>query len=151
MIQQRADAILTAKKSEYRGVASFASLGRRERAIRFIRLDFVIDMREAARRFSGGLTSLGYLRNSKAFWREMCDEFPHLFSPENLRRILQDGRAPHVDDWWLAYHPTQKPYKGDILVHHHIEQGPWAAGIPQKVHREFYPELHPITNPDVLE
>jgi hypothetical protein len=39
------------------------------------------------------------------------------------------------------------PFKNSVLVHHHIEQGPWAVGIPEPVHHSFYPELHPITNP----
>ena len=81
----------------------------------------------------------------------MCYEYPFLFSETNQRRVLSEGLAPRTDDWWLSYHPSQAPYKNDILVHHHIEQGPWAVGIPQGVHRDFYPELHPITNPEVPE
>jgi HNH/Endo VII superfamily nuclease toxin with a HHH motif len=69
-------------------------------------------------------TSAGFPRNSRTFWREMCYEYPFLFSENNQRRILSEGLAPRADDWWLSYHPSQAPY---------------------------YPELHPITNPEVLE
>ncbi|PWT80674.1 MAG: hypothetical protein C5B58_11150 [Acidobacteria bacterium] len=81
----------------------------------------------------------------------MLKQYPRLFSQTNKDLITKEKRAPTVDDTWLEWHRSQKAYKGDKLIHHHVEQGPWAVGLPQKAHREFYPEVHPWTNPDVLE
>jgi hypothetical protein len=145
-----ARSITAASRAASGGFDAFAALGLRDKAIGFIKLQYSIDM--TLLNLKGGVTSLGYPRNSRAFWRAMLDEYPFLFSKENKARILaKKPSAPHVDKTWLKYHPSQADYLDDILVHHHIEQGPWAAGIPQSVHREFYPELHPITNPSVLE
>jgi len=146
-IKERALEIVTAEKFEHRGIVALASIGRRDKAIEFINLSYVLDTRGLP---GARLTTTKFPRNSKAFWREMLTEYPQIFSDRNVKRI-RDNIAPVVDDWWLYFHPTQKDYFGDVLIHHHVEQGPWATGIPEKVHREFYPELHPITNPGVIE
>ncbi len=106
----------------------------------FVNPDFMIDTSELA---GSGETALGYTRDSRAFWREMLSQYPWLFSPTNVQRINQ-GRAPWVDQQWLDYHPGQVLYEGDILAHHHWDQGPMAFGIPEEFHRLFYPELHPF-------
>ena len=81
----------------------------------------------------------------------MLKQYPMLFSEENKNRITKERRAPIIDATWLKWHSNHAVYKKDKLIHHHVEQGPWAVGIPQQVHRDFYPEVHPWTNPDVLE
>ena len=146
LVDQTARGVTAASKAASSAFDAFAAYGLRDKAIGFIKLQYTIDMT----RFSGRLTSLGYPRNSRAFWRAMLDEYSFLFSKKN-RALIEASRAPRVDPTWLKYHRSQADYLGDILVHHHVEQGPWAAGIPEGVHHEFYSELHPITNPDILE
>ena len=120
----------------------------REKAIAFINLDFAIDMSEHT---GAAKTAAGFTRDAKKFWNEMLKQYPQLFSAWNKDLITNQKRAPIIDDTWLMWHLKQRIYKGDKLVHHHVEQGPWAVGIPQAIHREFYPEMHPWTNPGVLE
>jgi hypothetical protein len=121
---------------------------KREKAVAFINLDYAIDM---SNHLGTVKTAAGFPRDAKRFWNAMLKEHTKLFSQNNKNRIIKDRRAPIVDETWLTWHRTQSAYKGDKLIHHHVEQGPWAVGLPQKVHRDFYPEVHPWTNPDVLE
>jgi hypothetical protein len=136
-----------AARTEYAPSGQVATaVGQREKALEFLNLDYMVDMRS----MSGRPTSAGFPRNSRAFWRELLDQHPELFSPKNKLRI-ESNLAPLVDDVWCKVHQNHVPFKNDLLVHHHVEQGPWAVGIPEPVHQNFYPELHPITNPGVLQ
>jgi hypothetical protein len=121
-------------------------MGKREKAIAFINTDYMVDMTG----FSGGRTATGSPRNSRAFWTELLDTHPELFSPKNAK-FIRKGRAPRVDALWCKFHPNHSLFDKSILVHHHIEQGWFAVGIPEPVHHLYYPELHPVTNPSVLE
>jgi hypothetical protein len=113
---------------------------KREKAIKFINLEFAVDMSD----FSGTVnTAAGFPRDAKKFWTKMLKDYPKLFSQKNRGRIQKERRAPIIDDVWLQWHRNQVPYKGDTLIHHHVEQGPWAVGLPQKVHRDFYPKCTP--------
>lgn len=147
LIRSRSRDITEGARRAYGDAVAVATLGRRDPALAVLRLEWAVDTTALK---GAAVTSAGFPRNSRAFWKELFYTHPYLFSPAN-QRYIREGLAPHVDDWWLYYHPNQTRYRGDILVHHHIEQGPWAVGIPQQAHRDFYPELHPFTNPDVLE
>lgn len=105
----------------------------------------VIDMSGAPP--GSALTALGYPRNGPWFFRQLLNEHPEFFSPEN-EGFINQGLAPIVDKQWLQYHPGQEMFEGDILVHHHIEQGPFAIGIPQSFHRIFHELLHSVTYGD---
>jgi hypothetical protein len=89
--------------------------------------------------------ALGYPVNKRYFWTQMAEQYPEYFSPEN-KALIDRGLAPVVDEQWLKYHPGQELYQGDILVHHHIDQGPYAVGIPNSFHRLFHKLLHPLTD-----
>jgi hypothetical protein len=121
---------------------------KRERALAFILLDYAIDMSDLPGTVK---TATGFPRDARQFWNQLLNRYHFLFSRQNEDRILKERRAPIVDDTWIKYHVCQRSYKGDTLIHHHVEQGPWAVGLPQKIHRDYYPEVHPWTNPDVLE
>ncbi len=84
----------------------------------------------------------GYKRNGPWFWREMLKNHPEMFDADNVAAIKQ-GRAPIVNDKWVQYNPTHLKYKGIKLQHHHIKQGNMAAGIPKKVHYDYFKEIHP--------
>ena len=90
----------------------------------------------------GKLTSLGHVRNGPWFWNKMLEKYPEFFSPDNIA-LIKLGKSPYVDDVWLKYNPTQISYKGDKLIHHHVEQGAKATGVPEKLHRGMFDLLHP--------
>lgn len=107
---------------------------------RFYKTTPQIDMTNAP----GGskLNAAGYARNGPWFWRQVLEAHPEMFSPDNVAKI-KAGRAPIVNDKWIEFNPTHAEYKGGKLIHHHIEQGRIAAGIPEKVHTDFFSKLHP--------
>lgn len=102
------------------------------------------------RRFENvsSLTSLGYPRESRSFFKALLAEHPELFSPENVEQITIHRRVPVVDELWIRHHPEQEFYLGDRLVHHHWDQGPWAYAIPRQFHLQFNRDLHPLRYPD---
>ncbi len=86
----------------------------------------------------------GYPRNGPWFWRQMLSEHPEMFSQENAAEI-RSGRAPRIDDKWIDFNPSHSAYKGDKLIHHHIDQGKMATGVPETVHNKFRSQLHTNT------
>jgi hypothetical protein len=110
--------------------------------LHFVDPAFAIDMRDVAG-YNQDATSLGYPRDSRAFWWVMLAEHPHLFSEDNVDRINR-RQSPEVDTQWLDYHPGQELYLHDRLVHHHWDQGPWAFGVPEHFHTQFHKLLHPL-------
>jgi RHS repeat-associated protein len=83
----------------------------------------------------------GFSRNGIWFWKEALKQNPEMFNSSNKWRI-ENNIAPTVNDQWIKYNPSHVAYKGDKLIHHHIDQGRFAVGIPEKVHRTFFKELH---------
>jgi len=66
---------------------------------------------------------------------------PEFFSAKNLQNI-KNNLAPKVDAQWIKYHPQHQSFMGDILVHHHLGQGPVAVGMPEAVHVSYTRFLH---------
>lgn len=54
-------------------------------------------------------------------------------STENIERI-NARRSPVVDDDWLMVYPEHSAYRGDVIVHHHVEQGRYAIPVPRSAH-----------------
>jgi hypothetical protein len=98
-----------------------------------------IDMTNAP--IKSARNALGFQRNGPWFWRQLRDQKPELFSPENLRRI-KNREAPIIDETWLKYNPHHADYIGNRLVHHHIDQGRMASGLPEAIHKELFDLLH---------
>ncbi len=92
-----------------------------------------------------GTNAFGYLRNQNWFWTQLLESNPEMFSSDNVYRINVLGTSPHVDDVWIKYNPTHAKYYDDVLVHHHIDQGGTAVGIPDKVHRKWSKALNTKT------
>ncbi len=111
----------------------------------YIDANNVIDMNNAP---AGSRTNAaGYARNSPWFWRQMLKEYPEMFSETN-REMIGRGRAPMVDDVWIKANPKHASFageslEGDVLIHHHIRQGRYASGLPQRIHRAGHGTLHP--------
>ena len=100
-----------------------------------------IDMTDA----SGTRTNAaGHPRNGPWFWRKMLERYPEYFSESN-KATIRAGRAPTVDQTWIDANPSHShhaEYMGDRLIHHHVDQGAEAVGIPEKVHRSRFSDLH---------
>jgi hypothetical protein len=99
-----------------------------------------IDMRLAPA--GSGLNAAGFPRNGPWFWREMAKSNPEYFDAANLARI-RAGRSPVVNDTWAKEFPSHSGFSGNKLVHHHIDQGPIATPLPEKIHQAWYKALHP--------
>lgn len=89
------------------------------------------------------VNAAGHARNGPWFWRQMLDQHPEMFSDENKVKIRRGTPAPTIDDQWIKYNSTHAEYKGAKLVHHHIDQGNLATGIPQEAHLKYNKDLHP--------
>jgi hypothetical protein len=89
------------------------------------------------------INAAGFPRNGPWFWRQMLSRYPELFSPDNAAAILRN-RAPTVDPTWIVYNPMHQSFQGQILVHHHINQGGIATGLPQLVHQAWHSVWHPF-------
>ena len=100
---------------------------------------FSVDMRPGP---MSRTNAAGFPRSSSWFWRQMLSKYPRLFSVSNRAAILKD-RAPIVDAQWIRDNPTHAGYKGNKLIHHHLNQGHRAAGLPERIHRRYHGTLHP--------
>ncbi|WP_128331610.1 RHS repeat-associated core domain-containing protein [Apibacter sp. HY039] len=83
----------------------------------------------------------GFARNGEWFWKEVYKSNPEMFSKNNVWKV-QNGYSPVVDDTWISHNASHVGYKGGKLIHHHIDQGRFAVGIPEKVHLRFFKQLH---------
>jgi RHS repeat-associated protein len=91
----------------------------------------------------GPRTAGGFPRNAKWFWREYLKQHPETISPSN-RALIEKGRSPIVDEQWVKHYPGHALAEGDKLIHHHVEQGPWASPLPQSFHSIFHQVLHEL-------
>jgi HNH/Endo VII superfamily nuclease toxin with a HHH motif len=55
----------------------------------------------------------------------------------------------NIDAAWIARHPEHSSFAGEILVHHHLNQGPYAVPIPQSIHRNWTRDYHPLRGNDI--
>jgi RHS repeat-associated protein len=100
-----------------------------------------VDMANAS---ASSFTVKGFPRAQEYFWGQMTQSHPEMFSAENMG-LIKNGYSPMVDDTWIKYNPTHTGYKGDKLIHHHVDQGRFATGIPEKAHRQMTKQMHPTS------
>jgi hypothetical protein len=99
-----------------------------------------IDMRNAP---SGSATNAaGYPRNGPWFWRQLKAQQPAAFDAANAAKV-RAGQSPVVNDTWVGQYPEHQAFKGQRLVHHHVDQGPIATPLPEIIHQKWYKALHP--------
>ncbi|HEX5444529.1 MAG TPA: hypothetical protein VFW87_11890 [Pirellulales bacterium] len=106
----------------------------------YINTRYVIDMTGAPEK--SRTNAAGFARNAGWYWRQMLRKWPELFSDANKTSIRR-GRAPVIDDTWLEHNPMHQPFKGDKLIHHHIDQGKMASALPEPYHQDAHTDLHP--------
>ncbi|WP_199590167.1 hypothetical protein [Bremerella cremea] len=42
--------------------------------------------------------------------------------------------SPRIDDEWIKVFPEHAPFKGDVIIHHHVDFGRYAIPVPRKTH-----------------
>jgi hypothetical protein len=82
---------------------------------------------------SGDATEAGGIRNRTQYWRRYAEKYPDHISPTNAEYIA-DNSAPVVDEQWVQHFPEHSPYMDQVLVHHHLDYGPFAVPVPKEVH-----------------
>ncbi|OGV70697.1 MAG: hypothetical protein A3K18_24040 [Lentisphaerae bacterium RIFOXYA12_64_32] len=95
---------------------------------------------------TGDKTPNGGIRNSRQFWKKWKELYPETLS--NTNKTLIDGNvAPEVDEVWSQHFPHHRNQPGEVLVHHHLDQGAMAIPIPESVHASqpgwgiFHPDM----------
>jgi HNH/Endo VII superfamily nuclease toxin with a HHH motif len=97
---------------------------------------------------TGRTNSAGFPRETAQYWREYARQFPEDLSPAN-RESAAAGRAPVIDAAWIVRHPEHARFTGEILIHHHLNQGPYAVPIPQSIHQSWFSTWHPLRGNDI--
>jgi hypothetical protein len=92
---------------------------------------------------SAARTSQGWQRDSEWFWKAFHKRFRDewWFSKRN-QEWAKLGQPCEIDDLWVKNFPEQEYFLGDLLVHHHVESGPFAAAIPRSFHQVLHGPLH---------
>jgi len=102
----------------------------------------IVDMEPGRGLPRSTLNTAGEVRNADYFWRQLLARNPDMFSKSNRYRIEELELSPRVDATWLKYHAAHQSFKGEILHHHHIDQGRFAVPLPQTVHEKWTSVLH---------
>ena len=82
---------------------------------------------------NGTPTANGGIRNNIKFWEEWEKLNPESLS-ENNRWKIGHGFSPIIDDIWIEFFPEHSEYKGEKLIHHHVDQGIYAIPVPEPTH-----------------
>lgn len=84
--------------------------------------------------FDGGTpTAKRGLRDNKQFWKKWENLNPSSISNNNRWKI-EHGLSPKIDDEWIKEFPEHGGYKGEKLIHHHVDQGKYAIPISESTH-----------------
>ncbi|QDU73730.1 hypothetical protein Pan97_07290 [Bremerella volcania] len=86
---------------------------------------------------AGEITSKGGIRNTKEFWQQWQDLRPESLSKSNRYLIENYDKlkvSPRIDDEWIKVFPEHAPFKGDVIIHHHVDFGQYAIPVPGKTH-----------------
>ena len=83
---------------------------------------------------SGTPTANGGIRDNKQFWKEWLKLNPDTISSSNRHKIEVLELSPKIDNQWIQHYPDHAPYKGETIIHHHVDQGAHAIPVPQGTH-----------------
>jgi HNH/Endo VII superfamily nuclease toxin with a HHH motif len=117
--------------------------------------DWSVDMSACPTNFMGVRTTetaKGANRNYRYFWAKILEKDPNALDLNNLKAFTKLGDAPEITDELIEHLRKTKnidlsPYKGQVLDHHHWEQGNLAVAIPQGDHQKFSKTLHTFRKP----
>ncbi|MDV5225171.1 hypothetical protein RZ760_004290 [Providencia rettgeri] len=82
----------------------------------------------------GKTTANGGIRNNQEFWQQWKDLQPDSLSKSNSYRINELGLSPKIDEQWIKMFPEHANYKGDTIIHHHVDFGRYAIPVPSSTH-----------------
>ncbi|WP_172795172.1 hemagglutinin repeat-containing protein, partial [Polycladidibacter hongkongensis] len=82
---------------------------------------------------SGATTANGGIRNSRQFWNSWSNKSNNGLSQANQTAVA-NGRAPVVDDDWLRVFPEHSDFRGQQIIHHHMDYGQYAIPVPRGAH-----------------
>jgi hypothetical protein len=93
------------------------------------------------------LTKNGGYRDRIQFWDAWAKKRPETLSEANLEatQTLQSdpyAPSPTVDEQWIKHFPEHADFLGDTLVHHHVQNGPWAIPLPETTHVRRFSVWH---------
>lgn len=83
---------------------------------------------------TGKTTANGGIRNRTEFWQQWQKQYPESLSKSNKFVIEKLGLSPKIDKTWIEHFPEHANYKGDKLIHHHVDFGKHAIPVPAKTH-----------------
>jgi hypothetical protein len=86
---------------------------------------------------AGEVTSKGGLRNTKEFWQQWQQLRPESLSKSNRYLIENYDKlkvSPRIDDEWIKVFPEHAPFKGDLIIHHHVDFGRYTIPVPGQTH-----------------
>ncbi|WP_320713156.1 hydrolase [Enterobacter cloacae] len=55
-------------------------------------------------------------------------------SKSKLYTIKEVGQLPKIDDILIKAFPEHMNYKGDTIIHHHVDFGPYTMPVPGSTH-----------------
>lgn len=94
-------------------------------------------MDSLAFRNPSGHNAQGFPRDAGEFWRIWSEKNPDSISQGNKYLIENFNRlkvSPRVDQTWIDNFPEHGEYKGDVLIHHHVNRGQYTIPVPGKTH-----------------
>ncbi|WP_219818982.1 RHS repeat-associated core domain-containing protein, partial [Lysinibacillus sphaericus] len=86
---------------------------------------------------SGKTTSNGGIRNTQQFWEQWSKLNPQTLSKSNQFLVENYSKlkvSPRIDDEWIKHFPEHAGYKGNVLIHHHVNFGRYAIPVPGETH-----------------
>jgi hypothetical protein len=98
--------------------------------------------------------AMGYLRDNRAFWTAFRDRNPRDARLLGLPETGPVERSPRVTAAFAARNPAYQDYIGQILDHHHLNNGPLVVPLPRGVHNPHSvpggaPEIHGERRSDI--
>jgi len=86
---------------------------------------------------TGELTSGGGIRNAQEFWQQWRDLQPESLSANNkylIENFEKFKTSPRIDETWIKVFPEHAAFKGETILHHHVDFGRYAIPVPQSTH-----------------
>ncbi|MCO6493273.1 MAG: hypothetical protein J5I98_32935 [Phaeodactylibacter sp.] len=71
--------------------------------------------------------------NHAWYWDQVRLRAPQMFDIDN-NALIDEGLSPEVNDRFIKHNPQFVKFKGEIIHHHHYQQGNIAYALPKELH-----------------